>query len=134
MKKIFFLLAISFFLTVPVLGGFSFNYHVPVAHAQQLDVDDLLSDDFGDSSGLGQASLDQSIGRLIRACLGLLGIVAVVIILLAGFKWMTASGNEDTIGESKKMLISAVIGLAIITSAWAITEFAVSAIIQATSG
>lgn len=134
MAKTFLIFALSFLVIMPVMGATALSLNLPVAHAQQLELDDILSDDFGDSTGLGQASLDESIGRLIKACLALLGVVAVVIVLLAGFKWMTASGNEDTIGESKKMLISAIIGLAIIASAWSITEFAVSAILQATSG
>ncbi|OGL94005.1 hypothetical protein A2258_01530 [Candidatus Uhrbacteria bacterium RIFOXYA2_FULL_41_8] len=133
MAKTFLIFALSFLVILPVLGGASLSFNVPVVHGQQLEVGDILSDDFGDSTGLGQASIDESIGRLIKACLALLGVVAVVIVLLAGFKWMTAAGNEDVVGESKKMLISAVIGLAIIVSAWSITEFAVSAVLRASS-
>jgi len=133
MAKTFLIFALSFLVILPVLGGASLSFNVPVVHGQQLEVGDILSDDFGDSTGLGQASIDESIGRLIKACLALLGVVAVVIVLLAGFKWMTAAGNEDVVGESKKMLISAVIGLAIIVSAWLITEFAVSAVLRASS-
>jgi len=117
MAKTFLIFALSFLVILPVLGGASLSFNVPVVHGQQLEV----------------ASIDESIGRLIKACLALLGVVAVVIVLLAGFKWMTAAGNEDVVGESKKMLISAVIGLAIIVSAWLITEFAVSAVLRASS-
>ncbi len=63
------------------------------------------------------------IARIIRAALGLLGIVMVVLTLYAGFLWMTAGGNEEQIGRAKKILRNAVIGLAIILSAYAITLF-----------
>jgi uncharacterized membrane protein len=53
------------------------------------------------------------------------GIIAVVIILAGGFKWMTAGGNEDKVGEARKMIISGVIGLAIIMSAFAIAQFVI---------
>lgn len=106
---------------------------VPTAvHAQQLEAEDLLDEDFGDTSGLGQADLKQTIGQLIRVLLGFLGVVAVVIILLGGFKWMTAGGNDEKVTEAKRLIIAGIIGLAIILSAFAIASFVISSIIGAT--
>ena len=65
--------------------------------------------------------------------LSLLGIVAVVIILLGGFKWMTAGGNDDKVEEAKKLILSGIIGLAIIMSAWAIARFVLIQLGQATA-
>lgn len=72
--------------------------------------------------------------RIINAILGLLGIVATVLVLYAGFMWMTAGGNDEQVGKARKILISAVIGLAIILSAWAITSFVLSNLYEATTG
>ncbi|MFA7601214.1 MAG: hypothetical protein WCY43_03240, partial [Patescibacteria group bacterium] len=63
----------------------------------------------------------------------LLGIVAVVIVLLGGFKWMTAAGNEDKIGEAKKLLGAGVVGLVIILAAWGITTFVLNTLMDATN-
>jgi len=57
----------------------------------------------------------------------------VCLILYGGFKWMTAGGNEEQVGEAKKIIISGVIGLIIILSAYAIANFVVGAIIQGTT-
>ena len=65
--------------------------------------------------------------------LSLLGIIAVVIILAGGFKWMTAGGNEDKVGEARKMIFSGIIGLAIILSAWAIALFVLNQLNKATN-
>ncbi len=46
--------------------------------------------------------------------LGLLGLVAVIIIIFGGFTWMTAAGNEEKISKAKKILTYSVIGLVII--------------------
>ncbi|MFH1790339.1 MAG: pilin [bacterium] len=84
--------------------------------------------------GLPSTDIRLIVARIIRAALGLLGIVTVSIITYGGFLWMTAGGNEEQIGRAKKVLINAVIGLAIILSAFAIVSFIISSLIAATTG
>lgn len=70
-------------------------------------------------------------GGIIRGFLGLLGIVFVVLIVYAGFTWMTAQGNEEKVNMAKKLIVQATIGLVIILAAYAITEFVVSNVQEA---
>ena len=107
---------------------------VRAAASGQLEADDLLSQDFGDSTGLGQGDLTTTIGSLIRVALGFLGVVAVVIILLGGFKWMTAGGEDEKVSEAKRLIIAGIVGLAIILSAYAIASFVISSIVGAAAG
>jgi TRAP-type C4-dicarboxylate transport system permease small subunit len=72
------------------------------------------------------------IGKIINIALGFLGVIAVGIILLGGFKWMTAAGNEDKTTEAKQLLGAGVIGLIIILSAWALATFIIQQIYGAT--
>jgi len=81
---------------------------------------------------LGNKGLIETITGIIKIGLSLLGIIAVVIILAGGFKWMTAGGNEEKVGEARKMIISGVIGLAIIMSAFAIAQFVIGSLAQQT--
>lgn len=74
------------------------------------------------------------VGSIINVALGFLGVIAVVIILMGGFKWMTAGGNEEKVGEAKKLLGAGVIGLAIVLAAWAVSTFIINSIYNATSG
>lgn len=104
------------------------------AHAQPLEADDFLDQDFADSTGLGQGELKSTVGSLINVGLSLLGVVAVVIILMGGFKWMTAGGNDEKVAEAKRLIIAGVIGIAIIMSAWAIAKFVISSVADATAG
>jgi len=78
------------------------------------------------SLGLGSTSLDSAVVGLINVALGFLGLIAVIIILIGGFKWMTAGGNEDKVGEARKTIFAGIIGLAIILFAWGITTFVVT--------
>ena len=84
-------------------------------------------------SGLRNTDVRVTAAKIIRAAMGLLGIAAVVIILIGGFKWMTAGGNEEQGGEAKKWIYSGVIGLTIILSAYAIANFVVNSLVNATT-
>ncbi len=83
---------------------------------------------------LGNQDLRETAANLINVLLGLLGLIAVVIVLAGGFKWMTSGGNEEKTGEAKKMIGAGVIGLAIILSAWAISLFVINQLSSATGG
>lgn len=82
--------------------------------------------------GLGTADIRVTVARIINVFMGLLGIIAVVIILYGGFIWMTAAGNEERVDKARKMIVAGVIGLAIILSAYAIARFVVNALVNAT--
>ena len=93
------------------------------ALAQETGPIDTGLTDFQAQANLGDSDLKTTIGQIVRVVLGFLGLLAVLLVLWAGFLWMTATGNEDQIGKAKGILISAVIGLIIIMSAYAITTF-----------
>lgn len=83
---------------------------------------ETLVTDGDEGLGLGTSSPVAIAGILIASLLGFLGIGAVVIIISAGLRWMTAQGNSDTIDKSKKQLQWAAIGLLVILSSYAITN------------
>jgi amino acid transporter len=78
----------------------------------------------GDEAGF---NIDQGIGDIvgliIQAFLGLLGIIFLVLIISAGFNWMTAGGEEEKVRKAKSTISRAIIGLIIIVAAYAITYF-----------
>ncbi len=61
--------------------------------------------------------------RIVNIFLGLLGIVAVSLIIYGGILWMTSEGNEERISKAKNVLKNAAIGLAIVLAAWGIVTF-----------
>ncbi|MFH1866947.1 MAG: hypothetical protein ABIJ81_02600 [Patescibacteria group bacterium] len=92
-------------------------------------------DDFKEKTNLGtDVDLIESVARIINILLGFLGVIAIIIIIVAGFKWMTAAGNEESISSAKKMLGAGVIGLVIILAAYAIASFVVGGLINETGG
>jgi len=69
------------------------------------------------------------IARIIRVIIGFLGIIAVGLIMYAGWLWMSSEGNEEKIEQAKKTLTNAVIGLIIIISAFAIVSFVLNSLL-----
>jgi|GEM_PF-1988835 hypothetical protein len=52
--------------------------------------------------------------------LGLSGIVAVLVLILAGFQWVMAGGNQNKIGEAKQRIINAITGLVLLSCSYLI--------------
>ena len=91
-----------------------------------------LGIEVGGSTGLGSRDLKETITAVLNVLLGFLGIIAVIVILLGGFKWMTAGGNEDKTGEAKKLIGAGIVGLVIILAAYAIATYVINTISSAT--
>jgi len=53
----------------------------------------------------------------------LLGVIAVIVIIVAGITYSTSSGNQASITKAKNMILYAVIGIVVVISAYAITNF-----------
>jgi len=76
---------------------------------------------------IGQGNnIKGTIASIINIILGFLGVIAVIIIMAGGFKWMTAAGNEDQVGEARKMITQAVAGLVVIFLSYVIANFVIT--------
>ena len=74
------------------------------------------------------------IGTIIAVALSLVGVVLLVLLLYAGFLWMTAGGNEEKVQEARRIIVNAIIGLVITASAYAISDFVLKQIGGSTTG
>ncbi len=92
----------------------------------QLQLQTAAKPSWGEQVPIGNSSLGGIVAKIIQAFLGLLGIIFLVLIIYAGFLWMTAQGDEEKVKKAKEILQRAVIGLVIIVSAYAITYFVFS--------
>lgn len=63
------------------------------------------------------------VGVIVKVVLEVVGTVFFLLVLYAGLNWMMARGNAEKIEKSKDMVIDAVIGIVIVSAAWAITNF-----------
>jgi|GEM_PF-2308514 len=73
-------------------------------------------------------SLIAFINSIIDAALKLGAIVSVVAVILAGFMFVTAHGDEDKIKTAKNILLYAVIGMVILLGARMISEVIINTV------
>lgn len=113
-------------LLIAILIMAAFLLLTPV-FAQQQDITGLR---YAEATGLSSQDIRITIAKLIRIFFGLLGLVAVIIIMYGGFTYMTSAGNPEKIDKAKKVLIGAVIGLIICLTAFAIVQFVLQALLE----
>lgn len=79
---------------------------------------------FQEAAGIASGpTLPVILGRIIQVVLAFLGIVAIIIIIYAGLRYMRSDGDEAKIEKAKKTIIMATIGLVIMFSSFAIVTF-----------
>lgn len=86
------------------------------------------------SSGTNETTFAGNVGFLIQAVLSVLGVVFLVLMVYAGYLWMTARGEEEQINKAHEIIIAAVIGMIIVVAAYSITTFVVPRILNRTTG
>lgn len=101
---------------------------IPSASAQLIDGPALsqmntISGDVQRTAGFSNASVGSIIATIIRAILGLLAAIFMVLMVLSGFKWMTAAGNESQVEKAQETIKAALIGLIVVLAAYAITYY-----------
>ncbi|MBD3248285.1 hypothetical protein GF382_03265 [Candidatus Falkowbacteria bacterium] len=133
-KKLIFLVLIIFSLL--------FNFLILAQNSQAGNFMDLgnqegfksgeISQEFGQSSS-DPKDVREIAANIIQIFLSLLAIIFLALIIFAGYKYMTAQGNEEQISSAKKQLIQSVIGLLIILAAYGITYYVLKSLESATS-
>ena len=69
------------------------------------------------------------IGRyIIQPVLGLTALIFLVLMVYAGFLWMTSAGDSKRVDKAKQILVTAVTGAVIMASAYVITSAVISAL------
>lgn len=101
--------------------------------ASALTIEDLDNTGVTDNLLLGNESPESLAITVINWVLGLLALVAVVLILVGGFRWMTAGGNEEKVESAKKTLYAALIGLIIILAGWGVSVYVINNLLDFTN-
>ncbi len=103
-----------------IIGGFFVS--VPTGFAQGSEIIET-TDQALEVTPLGKEDPRVIVARIIQIFLGFLGAVALVLIIYAGYLYMTSGGDNTKVEKAKKIIINAVIGLAIIMLSFAIVTF-----------
>lgn len=100
--------------------------------APALAADPYLGMEYARGMGLPSTDIRTMVANVIRAFMGLLGLILVMQIMWGGFLMMTHGGNEDRKTKAVGTLKGAVIGMILIMMSASIADFVVDAVMNAT--
>ncbi len=104
---------------------------LPAAAFAQLEDAKTDLEEVGEAIGTDATNdLPTLIGNIISALLSVLGIIFVVLVVYAGFLYLTAQGEDTKVKKAKTLLTQSVIGLVIIVAAYAISAFVIDALVE----
>ncbi len=70
-----------------------------------------------------ELGLSTAIGTVISVVLALVGLIFLILMIYAGYNWMTARGEEEKVTKAKDTINRAIIGIIIVVGAYAIWAF-----------
>jgi len=82
------------------------------------------------SAGNPSSDIRAMVGKYLNIALSFLGIIFFLIMIYAGFNWMIARGEKGAAEKAREMIFNAVMGLAIVVSAYVIVNFIGNALNQ----
>lgn len=125
MKKLFY--------KIGAVISFSVVALVPVSVFAQLSQAQQDLSSIGSELGGSPTNLPELVGKLINIFLSVLGIFFVVLVVYAGYLWMTDMGEGKKVEKAKTLLGQAIIGIVITLSAYAISSFVIERIVTGTT-
>lgn len=81
-------------------------------------------------TGISEGNISVAAGSVVKGITASMGIVFFILMVYSGIVWMTARGEEDRVTKARETIIAATIGLAIVVSAYAVTQLVVDKIIK----
>jgi len=106
-------------VAAPLLAGAQFN--IPDAGGTGLN------------SGLtNESTLTGFILRVINIALALAGLIAVLFLIIGGFRYITAGGNSDNSDEAKKIILNAVIGIIVVILSFVVVRVVSNTLVNST--
>lgn len=77
---------------------------------------------------LSSASIPELVGNIIKAGMGIVGALALLVFVYGGFLWLTSGGEAGKVQQGKDAMKWAIIGLVVVFSSYALVNFVFSAI------
>ena len=96
----------------------------PVAFAQ------FITPNAGNSNLPNDTSVSGFILKIINIALAVAGLVAVLFLIIGGFRYITSAGNEETAEQAKKIITNAIIGVVIIILSFVIVRVISNALVS----
>jgi hypothetical protein len=138
--KSYFLIAVASLtlgapMLVPALGGVaSANIKDSLCTGVNNAASGTTSPGCGTAGTSGSTDLSGIASKIVNIFSIIVGIVAVLMIIYGGFKYITSGGDSGNVSGAKNTLIYAIIGLIIVALAQIIVHFVINTATSSTTG
>jgi hypothetical protein len=113
----------NIFNTVKIIFSLLFLFSIFITPALAVELKGL--EETAQTAGInrGGANPAQAVSQIVQWVLSFIGVLFLILMIYGGVTWMTSSGNQETIKKAQQIVGSAVLGLIIVLSAYAITLY-----------
>ena len=125
MKKVFTIIFIISLLALP-------TYVLAIDLGSNLTKEVAVEAGYSDTTD--ETTFAQMLGTVVKGALSIVGIIFTILMVYAGYIWMTARGEEERTKKAKTLINQAIIGLIITLGAYSITAFVVPKLLERTTG
>jgi hypothetical protein len=117
-----------------LVGGSVVTVASGTAEVQAADTVEEIKKGVTGSGGTGAKNQGGQVPVIIRTVVNILlfliGAFAVIMIVIAGFRYVASNGDANTVSSAKNTIIYALIGLAVAFLAYAVVNFVIDQLIQ----
>lgn len=78
----------------------------------------------------GDSTASEFVIRIINILLAIAALIAVIYLIIGGFRYITAAGNEENAEAAKKTITNAIIGIVVIILAFVIVRVIANALVS----
>ncbi len=117
-KQILILIVLIIFLVLPYFVFADTNDNSPLGKMTK-----VAGEGGFEVTNTDEYSVSQILGTIIQAFLSLLGIIFIFLMLIGGYHWMTAAGNQEKVDKAINTIKRAIIGLIIVVGSYAVWYF-----------
>lgn len=86
--------------------------------------------EYGGTDAKKKSDLNAMAGTIINVVLGVIGFVAVLMIIYGGFLYTTSAGDSSKVTKAKNTIMYGIVGLVIALLAFAIVNFVLKSLFQ----
>ncbi len=138
MKKLFLSLVAAAITVCSMVGIASIS---PAAYATVLCPDGSTKDTMdlcysgvgGVDNSLAKRDLNTTLNTIINVIIGIVGFVAVVMMIMGGISFITSQGDSAKVTKARNTILYGVVGLVVALLAFAIVNFVLSNVFGGTS-
>ena len=77
-----------------------------------------------------RADADNVVYNIINGFMGIVGLIAVIVIIIGGYQYMTSTGDPGKVKKAKETILYGIIGLIVIVLAAVIVNFVIKSVTE----